>query len=179
MQEVVGSSPTVSTISAASRFSEVKKQRVLRLSSFFYFCFISPPSLYIQGVCRNNVALRFATLTAAARSDESYCLYHFGGFLIAVKINATEKIPLRFYFCCLSLRPLRKRKQRFYSKRLRLFSVRLRRQRIYRADKGGIIGFDRDVKFVCPVYRSVAQDLGNSRSRPAKVTETKILRDAF
>ena len=35
MQEVVGSSPTVSTISAASYFSEVKKQRVLRLSSFF------------------------------------------------------------------------------------------------------------------------------------------------
>ena len=97
-------SPTVSTISAASRFSEVKKQRVLRLSSFFYFCFNSPPSLYIQGVFRNNVALRFASLTAAARSDESYCLYHFGGLGLVAKINATEKFPSRFYFCCLSRR---------------------------------------------------------------------------
>ena len=104
MQEVVGSSPTVSTISAASRFSEVKKQRVLRLSSFFYFCFNSPPSLYIQSVFRNNVALRFATLTAATRSDESYCLYHFGGLGLVAKINATEKFPSRFYFCCLSRR---------------------------------------------------------------------------
>ena len=99
MQEVVGSSPTVSTISAASHFSEVKKEESPAALFFFYFCFNSPPSLYIQGVFRNNVALRFATLTAATRTDESYCLYHFGGLGLVAKINATENFPSRFYFC--------------------------------------------------------------------------------
>ena len=98
MQEVVGSSPTVSTISAASHFSEVKKTESPAALFFFYFCFNSPPSLYIQGVFRNNVALRFATLTAAPRSDESYCLYHFGGFGLVAKNKRNGKISVAFLF---------------------------------------------------------------------------------
>ena len=77
MQEVVGSSPTVSTIPATARKSQNKTKGFFTPS----FCF----AVYSRRLCRisrtagrNNVALRRAALTAAVRADEPYCLYHYG-----------------------------------------------------------------------------------------------------
>ena len=92
MQEVVGSSPTVSTIPATARKSQNKTKGFFTPS----FCF----AVYSRRLCRinraagrNNVALRRAALTAAVRADEPYCLYHSGDCEKVAKQNEGVYTP--------------------------------------------------------------------------------------